>query len=260
MEKLYQSFIYKFTNKINNKVYIGSTIQPIQKRYKQHLYNVNHKTDKYDYPLYAAIRKYGIENFNFEIIENRLCIEEEIRKIQHDYILKYNCIAPNGYNQTQDTNHPLNDPNTYKKIKQTKREKAKSVAEINRQKNIINIWDSIIDCAEKNNLSQKHIADCCRGQRHSTGGRYFVWVDENGELQIPDYHISTYKGQKGTTQKQKTNKKVAKIDLISHEILNTYDSIALASRQNNCDSSGITKVCKGTRKKCGGFYWKYIDN
>ena len=43
--------------------------------------------------------------------------EEEIRKIQHDYILKYNCIAPNGYNQTQDTNHPLNDPNTYKKIK-----------------------------------------------------------------------------------------------------------------------------------------------
>ena len=148
MEKLYQSFIYKFTNKINNKVYIGSTIQPIQKRYKQHLYNVNHKTDKYDYPLYAAIRKYGIENFNFEIIENRLCIEEEIRKIQHDYILKYNCIAPNGYNQTQDTNHPLNDPNTYKKLNRLNGKKQNLLLKQTVRKTLL-IYGIVLQTAQK---------------------------------------------------------------------------------------------------------------
>lgn len=43
------------------------------------------------------------------------------------------------------------------------------------------------------------------------------------------------------------------------EILETYDSAALAARENSCDASGIIKVCRGKRKSCGGFIWSYAD-
>lgn len=253
--------IYCFTNKINNKKYIGSTIQSDPKiRYNQHMYNARHKESiKYDYPLYQAIRKYGEENFDFEILEQIECDEDEIRKIEQKYIIKLNTLSPNGYNQTLDTFHPRNDPKTYEKMKNTKRELAKQVAEVDSQNNIIKIWRSIVDCSEQTNLGEKHIADCCRGERHSTGGRTFYWIDENNNLIIPKYTGAQYKGAVGTTQKQKTNRKVAKIDLKTKEILAIYDSIALASRENNCDPSGITKVCKGKRAYTGGFYWKYVD-
>ena len=46
----------------------------------------------------------------------------------------------------------------------------------------------------------------------------------------------------------------------TNEIIDTYATLALAARENNCDSSAISKVCRGVRKKCGGFKWKYIDN
>jgi hypothetical protein len=42
-------------------------------------------------------RKYGIENFSFEILELIENTQEMIEK-EHNYIIQYNCIIPNGYN------------------------------------------------------------------------------------------------------------------------------------------------------------------
>lgn len=60
--------IYKITNTINNKVYIGQTIKPVEKRFQQHK---NNYTKPYfsQLVLYKAFNKYGIENFTFEEIE-----------------------------------------------------------------------------------------------------------------------------------------------------------------------------------------------
>ena len=61
--------IYKITNKVNYKVYIGQSIN-IEERWKHHkLYYSNKKLKEYNTKFYRAIRKYGIENFDFEIIE-----------------------------------------------------------------------------------------------------------------------------------------------------------------------------------------------
>ena len=79
------------------------------------------------------------------------------------------------------------------------------------------------------------------------------------KLIIPKYTGSVYKGKPGTTQQQKTNRKVAKLDIQTGQILQIYESIALASRENNCDASGISKTCRGKRAYCGGFKWKYIE-
>ena len=79
----------------------------------------------YNYPLYNSIRKRGIENYKFEIIFEKDCTEKEIREIEHNYIIKYNTLFPNGYNQTTDTlNSPTINPKIAIKISETKREKS----------------------------------------------------------------------------------------------------------------------------------------
>ena len=253
--------IYCFTNQINNKKYIGSTIVEPNVRYNQHKYNASHKnTHQYNYPLYQAFRKYGIEKFTFEILEQKECEEQEIRQLERDYILRYNTISPYGYNQTENTLHPINNIKSYKKMSETKRENAKCVVEIDNTFSIIKKWRSIADCAEDLHLNEKHIAACCRGERKTTGEKRFCWIDDdNNKLIIPEYHRDSYKGEKGTTQIQSSSRKVNKIDKNTNEILNTYDTLAMAARENNCDSSAIAKVCRGIRKTCGGFKWAYYE-
>lgn len=46
--------------------------------------------------------------------------------------------------------------------------------------------------------------------------------------------------------------------IIDDKIVEIYQSAKKAAKANNCDSSGIVKVCKGKRKTCGGFQWGYI--
>lgn len=256
-----KGYIYCFTNLINNKKYIGSTISKPNIRYNQHIYNSKEPNNPhYNYPLYTAIRKYGLENFTFEILfEKEYENEEEIRIIEKDFINKYDCISPKGYNQTDETIHPLMTPEIIEKVKITKREKAKKVAEVDKQNNIIKIWRSIVDCAEETLLDEKKIASVCRGERKTTAGRIFYWLDENNKVIIPNYIRDPYKGLKGTTQIQISSKKVGKIDLETNKIIKIYPTIALAARENNCDASGISKVCKQLRNKCGGYGWKYIE-
>lgn len=253
--------IYCFTNLINGKQYIGSTTGDPNHRYDQHKYLATHKENnsKYYYPLYCSFRKRGFENYKFEVIFQTMCTEKEIRQLEHEYIIKYNTLSPNGYNQTEDTTQPMITPEIVHKVSETKREKAKEVVEVDSNNNIINKWRSIIDCAENTHLDERKIAAVCRGERRTTSNRIFYWIDEKGHLIIPEYHRDYYKGDPNTTQIQSTSKKVAKINIDTKEVIEIYDTIALAARQNNCDPSGISKVCRGLRNKAGGFFWKYVD-
>ena len=61
-------FIYKITNEVNNKVYIGKTLFSIDKRFKQHKED-SQKENEEIRPLYRAMKKYGIEKFHIEKIE-----------------------------------------------------------------------------------------------------------------------------------------------------------------------------------------------
>ena len=89
--------IYKIQNLINQQVYIGQS-KNIPKRWQKHKsVAFNDKDSSYDLPLYRAIRKYGLENFSFEIIENCLC--EELDEKEKFWIQKYNSFF-NGYNMT----------------------------------------------------------------------------------------------------------------------------------------------------------------
>ena len=78
-------YVYKITNKINNKLYIGITKDFTEriKYHKQRAFQEKHK--EYDKVLYRAFRKYGLENFEFEILEENLT-EDEAKAAEKAYI------------------------------------------------------------------------------------------------------------------------------------------------------------------------------
>ena len=63
--------IYKITNSINNKIYVGKTKVDPKLRWTQHQNSINHRIS-YRKPLILAMKKYGVNNFSFEILENVL--------------------------------------------------------------------------------------------------------------------------------------------------------------------------------------------
>jgi group I intron endonuclease len=102
--------IYKITNNINNKVYIGQTYSHIKnhgkyrpagylKRFASHISEaiVNTKKKQCTY-LNNAIRKYGKENFSCILIKE--CSLSKLDILEQKFIVKYNSLFPNGYNLT----------------------------------------------------------------------------------------------------------------------------------------------------------------
>ena len=91
--------IYKATNLINNKIYIGQTVQhPPIKRWVDHYKEAY--TNKNDLYLYRAIRQWGITNFTFQILEEDIALED-LNSKEIEWIKKFNSNNPEyGYNLT----------------------------------------------------------------------------------------------------------------------------------------------------------------
>lgn len=97
--------IYKITNLINNHSYIGQSININRRWYQEKTKAFQSDTDWYNSPLSQAFRKYGIENFSFEILEE--CSADELNNKEIYYIEKYNTYQ-DGYNRTTGGDGALN--------------------------------------------------------------------------------------------------------------------------------------------------------
>lgn len=87
-------YLYRITNKINGKIYIGQTVQP-KKRWNQHKTSTASDTPKMI--ISYAIRKYGNEAFEFEIIAG--CKTwEDANETETILVAQYNSRVPSGYN------------------------------------------------------------------------------------------------------------------------------------------------------------------
>lgn len=198
------AYIYKIINHINNKIYIGKTDYSIEKRWNEHCRDAR-KEDIQNRPLYKAMRKYGIENFSIEIIEETT--EPDKREI---FWIEYYSSFKNGYNATLggDGKHYADyelicqlweKGKTIKEImeltnycKETicralsnfnissfeKRSRAqtlnkKPVCKIDKKTGeILKIYNSVAE-AERNEQTNRHIRAVCNGKRKTAGG--FKW-------------------------------------------------------------------------------------
>ena len=194
--------VYKITNLINQKQYIGSSVR-VEKRWQQHKNDAfNSKNKKYNYPLYQAFRKYGIQNFAFEIIKDNFNTIEEMQQYEQDMIIKNHTLTPNGYNQTIQTNsNNIASENTQKYIKkiskkcalvnqnnhviipilQTQKRRIKVIGINKNDPTDIVYYNSISEAARCENLDRNSISLCMRGStRYShVGGRIWKKGDED---------------------------------------------------------------------------------
>lgn len=246
--------IYKITNQKNGMVYIGSSIE-VERRWRQHKEaSINEKDHHYNYPLMIAFREFGIANFTFEVIDT-LPTWEAMIEAEHNWIIKENCVKPNGYNQTDKTDSPMFDPAIAKKMSNTKREKyGKRVCEIDSTKNILNIWDSLAEAGEDTGLDRFKISNVCNGTRLTTGNRTFRFLNNENQIIEPEMKVNQVQSNRIT----KTSRRVGAYDK-DNNLIQEFDSLQLAAQFCGGNSSTISAVCRGKRNSHKNYIWRYLD-
>lgn len=222
--------IYKIENKINHHIYIGQSTN-IEKRWTNHKWNATAGKD--DYTLYRAIRKYGINNFSFSIIE--ICKEEELDE-KEIYWINYYDSYNNGYNETP--GGQLGKP--------------RSIVQYDLNGNKIATYANSRIAAALLNLAYGNLTTCCQGKQKSYGG--YLWTYE-GEP-APEPYIDNRIGHKTSS-----SKRIIQQYSKQNEFIKEYESAHEAARQINKPTCAnhITECCQGKRKTCEGYIWKYKE-
>jgi group I intron endonuclease len=89
--------VYKITNTVNDRIYIGLTTCDLKKRWREHVCAANTGSDK---PLYRAMKKYGVDKFRIEVVHVAESIEE-MRQVELRLIDNLGShINVGGYNLT----------------------------------------------------------------------------------------------------------------------------------------------------------------
>lgn len=205
------AYIYKITNDVNQKVYIGKTYRSIQERWSEHC-NDAYRQISENRPLYRAIRKYGLCHFHIEEVEETDNPEE-----REKYWIEYYGSFKNGYNATKggdgksyldydlvistyrelqsiiNTAKKLNiDPSSVQKIlsikqepklsqrEATQRATGKIVNQFSLSNEYIKSFPSIKAAAESlgkvtstSKGATSHISDVCKGKRKTAYG--YIW-------------------------------------------------------------------------------------
>jgi len=193
--------LYKITNLINNKLYIGQTKCSIKTRWSRHRNKGSHCK-----LLYNAIIKYGDINFKIEeiIIVNT---REEANKLEKELIINNNSLYPNGYNLTNGGSAFDHNENTKRKIgkshkgmkrslqaRQNMSNAAKGKIISEKQKNSISstliskinvkkvkcldnniVYRSAKEAAKQLNLRASGISLVLNGYQKTTGGYRFIY-------------------------------------------------------------------------------------
>ena len=154
--------IYKFENKINGKIYIGQSIN-IEKRYKEHFYAHTNPNDKgYNTKFYRALRKYGSENFTFEIIEKDI---EDLNSREEYWVQYYNSYKA-GYNSNlggdKVTENNENHPNA----------KLKNLQILEIKQYLLETRISQYELAKRYGLTQSEISQINTGHKWGNLGYY----------------------------------------------------------------------------------------
>lgn len=190
--------IYKITNKINNHSYIGLSTK-VEERWKYHQSPYNQQRESYK-NLYKAFKKYGIENFTFEILEE--CSIQELGEKEKYYIAKYDTYK-NGYNMTtggEDNvgsahpNHKLTDEDVINiRIRYNNLERRKEVYELYKDRigesGFGKIWKGE---SWKHIMPEVYTAENKEFHLHSTGNK----GSSNGRSRLTEEDVFTIRTRK----------------------------------------------------------------
>lgn len=284
--------IYKITNLVNNKCYIGSTSDLNRRSIHHRSYlkkGINHSVK-----LQNAFNKYGEENFKIEVVK---LIDDIslVREFEEFYINFFDSIN-NGYNIQSSVRE-----NCY-----ISKSSKVPVLSYDLEGNFLKEYESITKCSIETGHTSAGIYEVCKENVGKCGNYIFRYKkNDNYPLKIDEYvngnvgkirskesielnrlaHLG--KKQSEETKKKRSNsmvgrkmtdkqlevgynnisdyikpkRSVIQIDKDSDKILNIFESIkdaAIFLNKNN-GMSGICEACKGRLKTAFGFKWKYAD-
>lgn len=230
---MYEGYIYKIYNDVNDKVYVGQTIKTIKERWKCHVCDAKNNND--NMIIHKAMNKYGIDNFKYIEIEkitksSLLELKEDLNKMEIYYISKLNTVRPYGYNISIGGG-----------IIETSRVE---IDQYDLNCNYINSFDSIAEASEYTGIPRASIDKC---------------VSENDISNKSAYGYVFVKKGRSPYQVNETTRPVNQFDLKGNFIC-SYNSIKDASKATNIDSSNIIFCCKKQKyKSAGGYIWRYKD-
>lgn len=216
--------IYKITNILDNKIYIGQTKHNINKRFNQHK-NDSKKIKLQNRPLYKAINEYGIENFKIELIE--VCSNDIAYEREKFWIEFYNSFK-NGYNSTMGGSG---------KMFFNHKEIAKEL---------------------KNNphgylVAQKF--NCCRDSVYHIAKEYNIKLKNNGVDNLSNANPPKKVEQYNLHTKEYIQTFNSVQEAAEWLLANNYiNKIASGVRAH------ISEVARGKRQYAYGFIWKYPNN
>ena len=227
-----EMIIYKITNRINGKIYIGQTTQPLHVRWSGHCSISSGCTY-----LHRAIQKYGRENFTVEEIDVASDIEEMNQK--EIYWIQYcDSMAPKGYNMTSGGDGCFERCEASReKIRKRQTGKGNSFYGKTHNEEVRKRF-SERSSGEKNPM----YGSARFGEKNPMWGKHH---SEETKRKISE----RFKGGK--------HPKARKV--ICVETGDEFESVSFAAKWVNRTATHVTACCRGRVPHCGGYHWRYID-
>lgn len=257
--------IYKITNLINGKVYIGQTTEKrgFKGRYDysgigiERVFNY-HKHFKevgrsYNSHLYNAIKKYGFEAF--EVIEEFDIgySKEELDELEIKYIKEFNCLNPNGYNdQIGGNTHVITEHTRNKMRANNKGENNPMFGRKHSEETRKKLSENHHDVSkEKNPMYGKRGENNPRyGTKHSEETKHKISEGNKGK-------IVSEKTKKKLSEGRKGHKNPVAKPVYCEELKDVRLTITEWSRELKIDGRSISRVCNGEYKQTKNYHFRW---
>jgi group I intron endonuclease len=260
------AYIYRILNKITKKCYIGETkCKDVIWRWNQHRQTI--EINKGCPALRDAVKKYGIDNFEFSVLI--ICFDDERFKYEIEYIKKYNSVVPNGYNLTnggegggfQGKTHTEEVKNGIKnKLKQKYIDNPELKEQMSERNKIVMSNPEIREKIKNGILNSekwKKVIEDMRSGNHRNS-KHTEEVKNKISESLKKYHASNVTIIKNINVRRdnKLGTKIKQYDM-NNNLLNEYTSISDASRKTSIQRKLISLYLRGKTNIAGGFIWKY---
>lgn len=264
--------IYKITNTINGKIYIGQSIEP-EYRFRKHK-EASKRPRNYECVLYDAMTKYGVENFVMEIIEKDV---ENYNEREQYWIKMLNSLRPNGYNIAAGGDWYPHQSGIYHHS-----------ATIQTQEDLLSIYEELqfgnltqTEIGILYNVSQEIISNINMGKSYRIDGyeyplRKTFLSQEQADLLIQDliytdlsykeiadkydiskvqvkticygksWHNDKYKYPLRENNNFNSKDNLYTVELIRQALLNTQDTFGQIAEKYGCSKTTVSRINQGT--------------
>lgn len=179
--------IYKITNMLDNKCYVGLS-NNIEKRFYEHKRTLNNNEKiVYNPKFQHAWNKYGENNFKFETIHT--CQESDLTLYEPYFIKKFKSYYKDGgYNMTKGgesmgygKDHPCYGYTPWNKGKEitayygTHSFNRKQIIQYDKEGNFIKKWNSITEASKELKINRTSIVRCVKKNRHNKTAGGYIW-------------------------------------------------------------------------------------